>query len=144
MNNESNDIGFLLKKLHDAMKIYGNTQLKQFDLTYSQLEILIFLFHRQNKKSTQKDIEMHLKLKHPTVIDILKRMKSKKLIEIMVNPEDRRSRIVLLTDKASVLEKKMFKNKVKMEKQLTHGLSETQLQQLRELLHLLYKNITDN
>ena len=79
--NEEN-LEFYFKRINDALISYVNNELKDLELTFSQMEVLQFLCERKNQEIYQKDIERHFNLTHPTVIGILRRLQSKDLIII--------------------------------------------------------------
>ena len=69
--------------------------------------VLTFLLKSQDKTIIQKDIEEYLELRHPTIIGILQRMEAKGLIVSTVDQQDKRQKIIALTDSAFELEKKI-------------------------------------
>ena len=142
--NDCDHLGFYIKKIDDIIKTEFNLLLRPWNLTYSQTNFLIFLFGRKDKITSQKDLEQHFNLKHPTVIGILGRMENKGLVRIIVNNEDRRYRNIELTDKAFYVEELLRKNLVEMEKRLSRNLSENQSRELLGLLKIVYKNIAEN
>lgn len=135
-------LGFYFKKIHDIFVADANIQLKKWGLTFSQMEVLIYLLKRQDTQTLQKDIEIHFNLKHPTVIGTLKRMEKKGLIKSVTNPEDRRGNIILLTDKAFEFEKMMVEFKKNMEMKFVKDLSDEQKEQLVDLLGIVYNSVT--
>ena len=74
------NLEFYFKRINDAMISYANNELKELDLTFSQMEVISFLIENKDKKIYQKDIERYFNLSHPTVIGLLKRLKTKELI----------------------------------------------------------------
>lgn len=76
--------------------------LGKYDLTSAQAPIITYLFEAEKKhvEVQQKDLEEYFYLKNPTVTGILDRLEKKKYIIRKVSKEDKRKRIIVLTEKA--------------------------------------------
>ena len=48
---KKNDVGYLIKLISDKMRAQGDADLKEYDLTYSQVRILSYL-HRYGPEGT--------------------------------------------------------------------------------------------
>lgn len=138
--NEEN-LEFYFKRINDALISYVNNELKDLELTFSQMEVLQFLCERKNQEIYQKDIERHFNLTHPTVIGILKRLKSKDLIIIKKSEKDKRKRNIILTKKVTLLEEKMYKKKNEIEEHIKSLLSDDEIHELERILKILCENI---
>ena len=90
----------------------------------------------------QKDIEDFFEIKHPTVIGIIQRMEAKGFVESAIDPDDKRQRIITVTDSAVELEKKLNKHSAEAEKRMVEGLSPDEVSDLKRLLYAVYKNIS--
>lgn len=134
------DIGFLLKQINDKMKISADASLKEIGLTISQTMVLGFL-DEKGGQATQKEIENHLKVAHPTVVGIVSRLEKNGFLSCHVDKEDRRNKIVCVTDKAVKSSKKMYQGREESERRLLQSLSDEEVQELRRLLLILHKNI---
>ena len=70
---EALDIGAMIKILSETIGQKVNAQCKNLNLTMQQMNILFFLKLREGKEETsQKDIQDHMRLSHPTVVNILR------------------------------------------------------------------------
>ena len=95
---ERQSIGSLVKILSETMGQRVNRDCRGFNLTMQQMRILHFLKGREGRQETsQKEIQDHLRIAHPTVVSILRLMESKGFIEISVSERDKRMKIVTLT-----------------------------------------------
>lgn len=54
--------------------------MKPYDLTATQIMLLMYLYEQRGKKVIQKEICEHLSLKHSTIISALKRLEDKQLV----------------------------------------------------------------
>lgn len=67
------DIGMLLKQINDKLKIIADNSLKESGLTISQTRVMQII-HEKGGEVTQKEIEKHLQVSHPTVVGIVSRL----------------------------------------------------------------------
>ena len=137
-----NITGFYIKRISDYIEADANKALEQYGITYSQARVLSFLLKSQNKVIIQKDIENYLEIKHPTVIGLLQRMEAKGLIVSVVDPQDKRQRIITLTDSAFELEKKITDHVEDAEQRMAEGMTKEELDTIKQLLYKVYKNIS--
>ena len=135
------DIGAYIKVISDHLEKHCNNDLKRFDLTIAQIRVLMFLNERNGAKTSQKDIEEHLEVTHPTVIGIIKRLEIKGFIRSEIDAEDRRVKNIYLTEKESQVRNHMEGSKVEIENRLTSNMSAEQVNQLKSLLEMVYQNL---
>lgn len=134
------DIGFLLKQLDDRMKISADAALKESGMTISQTRVMEFV-HEQGGQATQREIQQHLKVSHPTVVGIVSRLEKKEFVQCYTDEEDRRNKIVRMTDKAIKSTEIMYRGRIETEKRLLQSLSKKEVAELRRMLQILYKNM---
>lgn len=137
------DVGVLIKLIHDRLEVLANKHLKQFDLTLSQIRVLGFLRDRQGGVSSQKDIQAYLKVSHPTVVGLLNRLESKGFVVCEIDANDRRMKNVSLSQKEARIGAYMEASKDEMERMLMKGLDGTEIALLRRLLRVVYRNIEE-
>lgn len=137
-----NNTGFYIKRISDYIETDANRALEQYGITCSQARVLSFLLKSQDKVTIQKDIENYLEIKHPTVIGILQRMEAKGIIMSEVDPQDKRQRIITLTDSAFELEKRIADHVEDAEQRMAEGMTKEELETIKQLLYKVYKNIS--
>ena len=137
-----NNTGFYIKRISEYIESDANRALEQYGITCSQARVLTFLLKRQDKTTIQKDIENYFEIKHPTVIGILQRMEAKGLIASSVDPSDKRQKIITLTDSAFELEKTIADHVEDAEQRMAEGMTEEELETIKQLLYKVYKNIS--
>lgn len=135
------DIGYLIKQINDKLKAISDNDLKSSELTLSQSVVLEYLYTKKDK-ITQKEIEAFLGVSHPTTVGIINRLEKKGFIACFKDEKDKRNKIVCLTEKADKIAEKMFISRNNVEKLLVQTLSEKDIEQLKRLLELLYKNLS--
>lgn len=130
------DIGYLLKLIDDKMKISSDESLKEIGMTISQVRVIEFL-DEMGGQATQKEIENHLEVSHPTVVGIVSRLEKNGFLSCHVDKSDRRNKIVCITEKAAEKSEKMYKSRAESEKRLLKSLSAEETAELRLLRFFL-------
>ena len=132
--NQEREIGARFKHIHDKFTQHMNQKLRCLNVTYSQMELLLYLAEHQNRKITQKDIGEFMKVKHSTVIGILRRLELKGFLYCIVDEENKRCRNVILTQKGLELKSEMEAHRREEEMRIRRALSEDEARKLYELL----------
>jgi MarR family transcriptional regulator, repressor for mepA len=138
----NDEIGFLIKRIHDGIYKKANLYLKQQHLTLTQTRVLSYLLEHQGEKTSQKDIEEHFAVAHPTVVGILKRLECKGFIACGFE-KGSRLKYVYLTKCPEALAEDMGNNPLIFEEELLEGLSKEDINELRRLLGHIYQNIKE-
>lgn len=111
--------------------------LQSHDLTVAQYKFLKNLYNAPKDSVRVMDLENTFSMTHSTVIDILRVLEKKEYTTRVVNPQDARSKIVSLTDKAYAEQKELEALGEEMEKVVTENLTEDEKEQLILLLKKL-------
>lgn len=111
--------------------------LQMYNLTVAQYKILKYLFNASKDSVRIIDLETAFSITHPAAIDILKVLEKKGYTTRIVNPDDARSKIVSLTEKAYAEETLLRELGDEMEDAVTKRLSEKEKEQLIQLLKKL-------
>ena len=111
------DIGHLIKIVGERLKYQADIRLKESGLTMSQFQTMFFI-HTHGGAVTQKEIETHLQVSHPTVVGIISRMEKKGFLTVEVNPDDHRGRIVRTTEKSDRFRDESIRQKRQAEQEL--------------------------
>lgn len=142
---ETQSIGSMIKILSEAIGQQANRTGKEFNLTMQQMKILHYLKQRElrGEITMQKDIQNHMRISHPTTVNMLRLMREKGFIEISTSEKDKRMKIVALTGKEACFAKRMARDREKNEQRLVMGMTPKEQNDLRRYLQLMYQNITD-
>lgn len=127
-------IAILIKKSSLEFDKIANKALQPFGISHTQFLILKFLYLNKDQTVKQIDIEKYLSMSNPTVTGILKNMEKSRLIERAENPEDKRSRSILLTEKSLHMESTFLLLGDQLDEELTKKLSEQEKEQVITLL----------
>ena len=134
-------IGYQFKLISDKLKVHADVDLKNQGLTLAQSRVLTFL-NEQDGIATQKEIEDYLQVSHPTVVGLVSRMEQNELVETWFNPENRRNKMVRLTEKSKKIGENMDEVTEQHDKALLNGLSEQEQAELNRMLNIILKNLT--
>lgn len=134
-------IGYQFKLISDKLKVHADADLKNQGLTLAQSRVLTFL-NEQDGIATQKEIEDYLQVSHPTVVGLVSRMEQNELVETWFDPENRRNKMVRLTEKSKKIGESMDEVTEQHDKALLNGLSEQEQAELNRMLNIILKNLT--
>ena len=137
---EKQPIGYMLKQINDKIKVSAEVNLRKHKLTLSQTRVLQYIA-KQGGTVTQKSIEDYLQVAHPTVVGIVTRMEKNDFLDCYFDENDKRIKIVRLTEKAMKLSKVLEFEIAEQEQLLTKGLSEKDLEHLYHVLRIILKNV---
>ena len=135
-----NDVGYLIKRINDKLKVRADAELKKYHLTMSQSRVLVYLRSRGGQ-ATQKEIEIFLDVAHPTVVGLVSRMEQNGYVTCWPC-EDGRNKYVKLTPQAEAIDKDMQRNQLENEERLLAPLSPEDRERLRDLLLTVAEHLT--
>ncbi len=135
----TNRIAVLIKTASIEFDRMANPILADYGLTASQCRILKFLYMQQNKSARIVDIEKECAITHPTVLGLLDSLEKKGFVLKIVNPEDARSKLVSLTQKAKDMQMELETLVAKIDHEWVENLSEQERKELQKLLQKLLK-----
>lgn len=138
-------VGLLIKFVNGRINTKINKNLAEFNLTGVQHEILCFIDRNEHDRDVfQKDIEKCLKLTNPTVTGIVKRLEEKEMIVRCPSNSDARYKCLHLTEKGREVICKSFKfGATHIEKQLVKGMTNDEVEMLKDLLYRSLKNMEE-
>ena len=135
-NLKQDKIAIWLKIVNLECDKLSVTVLEPHDLTLTQYKVLKFLLQSPEGTVRQVDIEQNFFIRNPTVTRILQTLERKGLILRKNNPQDNRSKVICLTEKAKSMEKLLYQLGNELEEKFTSSLT---AEDKRELLRLLKK-----
>lgn len=95
--SEKNNCGMLIRQINNALEKRVNNQLKENDLTVSQMSVLIEILNAPAKRLTFKDLEKRLSLAQSTTVGLISRLEQKKLVIVSGDKDDKRIKYVEIT-----------------------------------------------
>ncbi len=129
-----------MKVINDKVKVRAELELKKHKLTLAQSRVLAFLYIKGGE-GTQREVEGFLGVAHPTVVGIVSRMKQNGFVNAWVDPNNRRNKIVCLTQEAKAVGEVMVHMILAQEDAMLEGLTPQEVEQLRRMLGIIYSNL---
>ena len=97
-------VGVLVKNISLEFEKLLNPRLMKHGLTVSQYKLLGYLYRHKDDNVIQADMEKFFSMTHPTTSGLIKQLIKKGYVVRKKNPDDARSRMIMLTDKALEME----------------------------------------
>ena len=138
---DNGNIGRLLKMISDTIKAEADANLKKYDLSLAQLRTIKYVM-RCGGSCTQKALETHFAVSHPTIVGIVSRLEKRGFVAVTVDSADRRNKIVSVTDKAREIDKELGEFFVRNNKAMFKGFTEEEIATLKALLDRAYENVS--
>ncbi len=128
------------KKIHDYVEKQGNAKLKEFGLTLAQGHLLGFLKHSKDYKAPLKELEKHMKLAQSTTAGMASRLEHNGFVRIYSEPQDKRIKIVELTEKGLASIEHVKKSMNEIDNTLFADLTKEEM----EILKVLLRKVTNS
>lgn len=127
-------LAVLIKKTALVIEKLSNQELTPYELTNTQFRILMLLYRNPEKSIRQTDIETKFAMTNPTVTGIVNNLEKKNLIRRFQNPEDKRSKLIALTEQAFALKDELYAVSDRLDEQIARNLTPEEYEQLGILL----------
>jgi DNA-binding MarR family transcriptional regulator len=131
----------LIGVIHRCMRRFFESQMKKYDITPPQFEVLVILW--KDDGLVLSELGRRLSRDGPTITGIIDRMEKKELLARKRNTRDRRVIQVYLTEKARIIKDSLMQMQKEAGMNITGGFSDQDIQTLEELLHKVLKNVED-
>ena len=133
-------LAVMIKKSSLIFDKYANQLLTPYNLSGSQFRILMKLYKSPDCSVRQTDIETDFSMTNPTVTGLINNLEKAGYVERVTNPDDKRSRLLKLTDYAHDRKDGFFELAATLENQMTAGLTETEV----EILSVLLRKVVEH
>ena len=130
-------VAILVKRAALEADRVQSPMLQDSGLTVSQYRIIKHLYAAPKDTIRISDLEDLCSMTHPAVIDVVKVLEKKGYCQRIANPNDARSKIVSLSEKAYAERDELEALGDEMEAAVTANLDESEREQLAALLHKL-------
>lgn len=131
---DSTKISILVKRSSLVFDKLSNQLLTPYELTGSQFKILMLLYHSPEGSLRQTDIEERFSMTNPTVTGLVQKLETKELVRRVPHPADRRSKVLMLTERARSMEDELLALADDLERRMTEHLNGEEREQLASLL----------
>ncbi len=136
------NVNDLIGIIHRCMRRFFESQMKKYDITPPQFEVLVTLWNEDGL--VLSELGRRLSRDGPTITGIIDRMEKKKLVTRKRSMRDRRVIQVYLTSKAWEVKENLMKMQQEAGKDITVNFSEHDIQTLEDLLYKILSNIEEN
>lgn len=133
-------IGYLMKAIHQQLKANVDAGLKRHGLTLSQGRVLCYL-ERMGGSASQKEIETHLAVSHPTAAGLVSRLAQGGFVVCRQNESDRRNKLVILTERARQAGRDMKQVIDRQESNMLAGFTAEETGRLTAALQKILRNL---
>lgn len=133
------DIGFKIKKINDFLQKNADKSMEEMNLTFIQHHVLVYLIHCENNEASLKTVEKEFKVSQATMAGIVKRLEEKGMLESYTLKNDKRVKMLKLTDKGFKLCQESKKKMIGFEKKIKNLYSKDELNNFMDYLDRLYK-----
>lgn len=138
---ESRPNASLIKQIHDRLEKRANNSLRAQDLTMMQVSVLIALHYSERQQLSMKELERRFGVAQSTVAGIISRLEQKGLIEALSDPEDKRVKLVHITQTGETCYAEAAGSMQEAEETLLDGLSDEERTTLNRLLIRIAGNL---
>ena len=135
-----NSVGYWIFTAAHALSCTLNEELETLGITRRQWEVLGWISFQG--EMSQTELAERMGIESPTLVGVLDRMERDGWIQRIPSETDRRKKLIRPTEQVEPVWAKMVACGLRIRERATHGLSEDQLQQLRETLSVLRNNLT--
>lgn len=133
-------IGILIKKTSQAFEKSASQVLAPYDLTPSQFKILKYVTLNPEASVRQIDLETYFGMSNPTVTGIIQNLEKKGMIYRQSHPDDKRSKIIILSEKAKNARHFILETSDNIEANFTKDLTPQEKDIMRTLLFKLLES----
>lgn len=140
---EATDCGMLVKLISDSIARISNNELRENDLTLSQLRYLEYLYAHSDAPTPFKELESYFQVSQPTVAGIIRRLEGKGLILTQASKSGGKARTAALTAAGTQQYEAAEARRSETEALLLAPLDEAGRKQFHTMLRQIYQNLKE-
>lgn len=147
MNNDEENLGYLLNKSTKMIRSKFNEKLKEYELTSSQWAVIRDIYYQGKMDEGLKNVSpaaiaQRLYIDRPTISGIMERLSKKEWVIVRTNLEDRRSLLISLTDKSRDLMMELEKLGDNSMEHAVQGFDDSEIEELKGYLQRIINNLS--
>ena len=136
------NVNDLIGVIHRCMRRFFESQMKKYDITPPQFEVLLTLWNEDGL--VLSELGRRLSRDGPTITGIIDRMEKKKMVTRKRSMRDRRVIQVYLSPKSWEVKENLMQMQQEAGKDITGNFSDQDIKVLEDLLHKVLTNIENN
>jgi DNA-binding MarR family transcriptional regulator len=121
-------------------RVFCEHKLREFDIGFPEQVILMYL--SENRKANQEDISKYFMIDKGAIAKTISKLEEKRFIERHENPENRREKLVLLSEKGDKMITYMKEILEEWNQLCLDGIPEEENRQFERTVGIMTKNIT--
>lgn len=137
------DLGWMFREISEHLDRRANDAMEDEVVRFSDLRYMHYI-ECMGKPVTLKDMEKALGLASPTVAGAVKSLERKGLVEMTSDRNDRRVKLVTLTDTGRGILERQVGFRMRSEDLICGSLSEEERDQLRDMLRRIMADLEAN
>lgn len=144
MEKHSDSLGFLLNNAARLIKLDFSNRINKLGITFSQFLVIKDLyFHKGDNEDdfTLGSIAERLSSNRPNMTGIIERLEKQGLIKRSLNPRDKRSQIINLTDKSKDIMQELQQMSKETTAEALKGFNEEESLRVKEYLFKIINNL---
>ena len=134
---KADKLAILVKKAALKLDKTAAPILAPYDLTLTQYKVIKFLYGAEPGTIRQIDVERFCAMTNPTITGILHNLEKNQWIQRTTDPQDARSKVISLTEKAYARKPELYQAGDAMEAAFTQTFTEDEKERLAGLLNRL-------
>ena len=131
---------FEILKATTSLRRIFNKELVSYDLTLNQWYVLKVINSFEKKNATPMEIASELKSDQVTITEIINRLETKKYITKVTNMDDRRSKIIQMSDEMKLKCQDLLEIEKKIERDIFIDFTEKQKEEFFNYILEIEKN----
>lgn len=135
---------WLIKTINEAIEKKCNAELSVHNITFSQIKIIMALYHSEKQAYSLKELEKLFHCSQATMAGTVARLENKGLVKRCSLPGDKRIKSIELTTAGKELAEKACTKLTDLENWLTKMLSPSEKQELKRLLEIIHDSILNS
>lgn len=135
-----NSCGVLLKQINDELEKNANNAMRTHDITMAQCGLLLVLNDMPEQQLPLKELERQLHIAQSTAVGLVSRLEQKKLVEGFGSAEDKRIKIIRITQEGAECCRQAQQHMTQAEEHILSGLTDTE----KAIFLALLKKVRDS
>lgn len=135
-------IGFYIRTISNMAKKRIDYLSRETGVTGFQGYLIGYLIQEGSKRDIfQRDVEKHMEISRASVTSVLQLLEKNGFIRRETAANDARLKKILVTEKGLKVNEQIYKMLVQMDKSLTEGISEEEMQVFLSVMQKIRKNL---
>ncbi len=141
---KNRDAGYLMGLIKRELDKSKNKDIKEFNITHTQFQIIMFLYHNQDKYIFQKDVEKELEISKATASVMIDRLEKNGFIKRISSEKDSRYKYLVLLPASFEVQDVVVSRCKKGEDKIFKNFTPSEREEVIVYLERILKNVKEN